>query len=252
MIAPRVFLARIKRKLLKKKHYHNSDYVSFWIKNALKEKDVQIIQIGSNDGKTGDPLFDLIQMNPNWHGLFVEPVPYLFERLKKNYGENARFKFENAAVNNGDQLTFYWVDPQAKNHLKLPNWFEQLGSFSRQHIVGQLTEVVEPYIISQSIQGISLHNLFAKHGITSVDLLHIDTEGYDWEILSQFDLEEYSPSFILFEINHLSKRDLNEAIVKLAELYEIFKAGIDAFAVRKSLLSQEALTEIHLQFSTLR
>ncbi|MBK7697246.1 MAG: FkbM family methyltransferase [Saprospiraceae bacterium] len=38
----------------------------------------------------------------------------------------------------------------------------------------------------------------------SIDLLHIDTEGYDWEILKQLRLAKYFPRPIIFEHKHLS------------------------------------------------
>jgi hypothetical protein len=40
------------------------------------------VQIGSNDGTTGDPLRTFTEAN-DWSGLLVEPVPYVFARLQR-------------------------------------------------------------------------------------------------------------------------------------------------------------------------
>lgn len=41
--------------------------------------DGTIIQIGSNDGKSGDPLYSFIMKNKKSKAIFVEPVPYCFK-----------------------------------------------------------------------------------------------------------------------------------------------------------------------------
>ena len=49
-------------------------------------KDFFFIQVGANDGITGDDLRKYI-LKYQWHGILVEPVPYVFDRLIKNYKE---------------------------------------------------------------------------------------------------------------------------------------------------------------------
>ena len=73
---------------------------SYWLPKLVICKKAQIVQIGSNDGKTGDPLYPLLNSHPEWKALFVEPVPYLFKRLKNSYPDTTRFTFENAAISN--------------------------------------------------------------------------------------------------------------------------------------------------------
>ena len=42
------------------------------------------MQIGSNDGRSGDPLYLFIRRDA-WRGVLIEPVDYVFRQLKKNY-----------------------------------------------------------------------------------------------------------------------------------------------------------------------
>jgi hypothetical protein len=46
--------------------------------------EIIFLQIGSNDGVSGDPLNFFIN-NYNWHGVLVEPIPFLFDQLQRNY-----------------------------------------------------------------------------------------------------------------------------------------------------------------------
>jgi len=101
-----------------------------------REKDLFVVQIGSNDGATGDPIFRLLQGNPKWEGLLIEPVPFLFERLKRNYRGNKNIHFDNVAITEkAGRADFFYIDPLAKERIpELPEWFDQLGSFNRSHI----------------------------------------------------------------------------------------------------------------------
>ena len=231
----RVLLARWKRKLFKKKPLNNKQLPMYWFDQLLGNQPATIVQIGSNDGKTGDPLYELLHKNQEWKALFVEPIPHYFEQLKTNYPDKQRFSFENTAINQGDELQFFWVDQKAKLTFEnLPFWYEQIGSFNKAHILNELGVEIEPFIVSKTIQGINLKTLFAKHQMENLDILHIDTEGYDWIILSQLDLANFQPKFILFEYNHLSDRALREAYDYLNDLYILFQLNIDLLAIHKS------------------
>lgn len=246
----RVQLARIKRKLLQKPWLKDKQFPGYWCDTLLGGKSAQVVQIGSNDGKTGDPLFELFQKHRQWNGLFVEPVPYLFQRLKSNYRDAERFRFENAAIGTEEQpLTFYWVDPKARETLPdLPYWYDQLGSFNKNRIAEELDGKLLPFMLSAELESIRLETLLQRHSIQHIDLLHIDTEGYDWNILSQLPIDRIAPTFIMFEYNHLSEADVAAAKAFLAVQYTVFNVGIDLFAVNNSVGSATLTTmKQHLQ-----
>lgn len=48
------------------------------------QDNVSFLQIGSNDGISGDPLNKFIN-NYNWKGILVEPITSLFEKMIRNY-----------------------------------------------------------------------------------------------------------------------------------------------------------------------
>lgn len=210
--------------------------LEYWIGKIISDEKAFVVQIGSNDGKTGDPIHKLLKKRKQWKGLFVEPVPYLFERLQCNYFELERFNCENAVINEGQKAIFYWVDESAKEHLPgLPDWYDQLGSFDKGHILKHLNGVLEPYIISREIQGLTLCDLLKKYQVDKIDIMHIDTEGYDFKILRQLELEKFQPTVILYEHIHLSNEEQKLANDFVSSNYFLFKFAYDMLCVNKSV-----------------
>jgi FkbM family methyltransferase len=205
--------------------YKNVDY---WLRKALVNRPAYVLNIGANDGKMVDPFYTLNQANDQWTVILVEPVPYVYEKLRQNFGHDSRFITENAAINDGSLQTFYYVDEKARTALTdLPHWYDKLGSFDRSVIVGHLDGVLEPYILSLEVTGFTLNQLLAKHGVTSIYALQVDTEGYDWKIIRQLDFATQAPDVILFEYKHLEKEELAEAKEKLLLHYHVFEIDSD-------------------------
>ncbi|HTL28019.1 MAG TPA: FkbM family methyltransferase [Tepidisphaeraceae bacterium] len=194
------------------------------------KKAVQVVEIGANDGKANDPIHPLLDRNTQWKALFVEPVPYLFARLKQNYGPDPRFRFENVAITEtAKSMNFYYVSERAKAALPaLPPWHGELGSFNREHIHKLLPEFeIDPFIDSAEVQCLPLQVMLDRNDIRSIDLLHIDTEGHDWLILRQLDLSRYQPTVIFFEHVHLDAQQKAAARQFLAPHYEVIELGND-------------------------
>jgi FkbM family methyltransferase len=196
---------------------------------------VFFVQVGSNDGLQGDPIHDLIVNRKSWSGIFIEPIDFLFQRLRKNYGDAERFVFENVAIGTEKgSKKFYYVSEKARTELDLPYWHDQLGSFDKAHITRMLGEQMSPYIVEEDVECLPLQDVLDRNQVAAVDLLHIDTEGFDYKVLSQFDLKRYKPSVILFE-HHLLPDD---EFVKARKLlrstgYRLLQYGNDILAVRR-------------------
>lgn len=194
------------------------------LRNLLRDrKDLVIVQIGSNDGATFDPIYGLLQQNPSWKALLVEPVPFLFDRLRQNYSANGNVRFENVAVtHSAGQAAFHYVDSSASECFPdLPVWFDQLGSFDRSHIIRHLGTKVEPFIVGKEVATASLDSILERNDISRIDVLHIDTEGYDWQVLQQLDRRRFEPAVILFEYKHLADDDRIAAVEFLKSDYRI-------------------------------
>jgi FkbM family methyltransferase len=200
-------------------------------------ENVFFVQIGSNDGSRGDPLYAAVRRHGHWRGILVEPVPFVFERLKNNYDNDPRLIFENVAIAEGAKtLPFYYVSENAKLPFggELPEWYDQLGSFNPAHIVKHLGDWIAPFVVSAPVQCSTLPDLLAKHKISHIDLLHIDAEGYDATILNQFALSRFAPRLIMFEHKHLEPAEKAEIRNRLAKVgYRQKQIGDNTVARRR-------------------
>lgn len=180
---------------------------------ARQGSEIFAMQIGANDGIMHDQLH-LFILAYGWHGLLVEPVKYLYDRLITNYAGAPGLMFENAAIADRDGTrTLYRVRPAAHH----PAWCEGIGSFNRDHLLAQKAQVpdIEEYIVQEEVACILFASLVQKHRILRVDVLVIDVEGYDFEILRQFDFERMKPSLVMYEHINLSPDDKQAAVALL-------------------------------------
>lgn len=217
------------------------------IKTLEQRNRICFVQIGSNDGKQGDPLYNFVMKSDKWHGVLVEPVNFLFERLKKNYANKSGLIFENSLISNDrKERIFYYVDSSAKKSFPdLPDWYDQLGSFNHGHILHHLGKKIEPYIKKQSLKSIKLNDLLRKYDIHGLDLLHIDVEGHDYQIIKQLDLKRMRPVMILIEHKHLSFWETFKLIKKLIRFYMLFTNGADILCVDLNFSNQVDVLNFH-------
>lgn len=48
----------------------------YWIEKYVRNTSSNILQIGSNDGVTGDSIYHLALIKTNWKVVLVKPAPY--------------------------------------------------------------------------------------------------------------------------------------------------------------------------------
>lgn len=201
--------------------------------------DFFFIQIGAADGVSEDPINRLIKKY-HWSGVLVEPQPWMFKKLVENYDGEERLIFENALIGSEDgKATLYTVPDQGEN---FHCWVYQCAGQDRDKTLRALQilkEKVDPRIPSnydslvQEIQvpSITIKTLLSKHQIRKVDLLVLDTMGYDFKIMQQFPFEVLKPSIIYFEHNTLSFIDQANCFDYLARLgYGFTRVSVDTVA----------------------
>jgi FkbM family methyltransferase len=207
-------------------------------KYADNKKDVRFIQIGSNDGMSGDPIFEYIVKN-NWTGVLVEPVPYLYEKLKLNYHAHQKVLFfENSAIANVDGTAKFYRLKQSTDP-NMPKWYDQLGSFNKEIVIRHKDELsdFDELFIEEDIPTTSFDSLLKKYNFYNVDLIHIDTEGYDFEIIKLFNFNLIKPEVILYEHKHLHPKDHKHSIELLKKHgYTLFVDMRDTIALKTALM----------------
>jgi len=197
------------------------------------------VEIGANDGEQHDHLRPFI-LSRGWTGVMVEPVPYVFERLRRNYADVERVVTENVAIADRDgRLPFYHlVAPDPAERDGLPSWYDGIGSFSRDAVLGHAEHIpdVAERIVQTDVPALTFESLCARHGIERVDLVLVDTEGYDWEIIRNIDLAEQKPRLLVYEHFHLSPDDRASCRAHLhGHGYETMEEGFDTFCLDVSV-----------------
>jgi len=203
-----------------------------WVVALRARRPLTFVQIGSNDGVIHDPLHQVVR-TCRWSGVLVEPVPAMYERLVANYEGVAGLAFENAAVGTVDgTMTLYSIDPRPGD----PYWVEQTASFDRATLEshGDRVAGVKDRIVEAPVASVTLPTLVAGHGLEAIDLLHVDVEGYDFEVLKQIDFSaSWAPTFIIYEREHFdaetdqaARRMLRTAGYRLVDIWP------DQFAYR--------------------
>jgi FkbM family methyltransferase len=154
------------------------------------------VQIGAFDGRTNDPLHDLVVAH-DWRGILVEPQERYFDQLRLTYASRRGLAMRNVAVGaRNETRAFYHLDDEA------PDWAYQLASFDPEIIVGHGRDQLRPHIVSDTVQCVTFESLLDE--VDHVDVLQIDAEGYDAELIHLFDFDRWQPSIVQFEHVHLS------------------------------------------------
>lgn len=194
------------------------------------------IKVGANDGVSGDPFGTSLLDFQKWSGVLVEPVPYCADRLRKIYTDHLRFAIDTCAVGptRGKASFFYVSEFAAQSLPDTPEWYDQLGSFDRNHISKHWEGKLDPFIESLDVDVKPLTEILHEHNISHVTLLHVDTEGFDLEVLKSLGLPALCPSWILIEYKHLSAEDKSEMLsILLRAEYDVFDTKHDFFAMHR-------------------
>ncbi len=201
------------------------------------------VQIGANDGQSGDLLYEYIQKY-RLSGLLVEPQHDVFVKLKDAYAGHSQLKFANVAIDTqSGNRSFYKVKNSLLNE---KNYFEAtaIASFDKEtfkitlkkripHIIAYVSDNLEDYIEEDVIETLSFADLAKKYGVQKVDLLQIDCEGYDFEIIRMIDFARFSPRIIHYESKFFSDVDRAACEALLHKHgYQTFRHGNDTCAFK--------------------
>ena len=203
------------------------------------------MEVGANDGAQHDHLRSCI-LSRAWRGVMVEPVPYVFERLRRNYAHLPRVALENGAVGERDgSLPFYHlVDASPAERRRLPDWYDGIGSFSVDTVMSHEPDIPDicDRLRSVEVPTLTFDSLCRKHEIEQVDLLVVDTEGYDWEIISRIDFSRWRPQLVIYEHFHFSPAVRVECARYLGDHgYELMEEGFDTFCLKPTAANDALL-----------
>jgi len=197
--------------------------------------DAFFIEIGANAGDHSDHLQPFIRSS-RWTGLMVEPVPYVFERLRRNYAGLGRVTFENAAIADRDgRIPFYHlreIEPEERD--RVPSWYDGIGSLSRTTVLGHRRVIpdIDERVVRREVPAMTFESLCRKHDVRRLDLLLIDAEGHDAEILRGIDFTVRRPRLLVYEHFHLDWHTRRTCRAALEDAgYETMEEGFDTWCL---------------------
>lgn len=203
--------------------------------------DFWFVQIGANDGKSFDPLYQFVTTYPDqMRVLLLEPVREYFEELTENYAGFDNVTLLNIAIHNTQrEMTIYRANSADIDRGELPTWAKGIASFDPNHHA--ISEIDERFMIAETVRCTTLESLLREHDIGRLDLLHIDTEGYDAEIVLNLDFRQIKPKVIRFEhgltTGIMSKQTFLQVVDYLhADGYEIWQSEFDATAYLRDII----------------
>jgi FkbM family methyltransferase len=206
--------------------------VVFALAQALP--DATFVQVGAHDGTQLDPLREAI-LGSRWRGVMVEPVPYVFDRLALRYGDHPRLSLENVAIADADGTRPFHLLRQADHDdEEVWRWYDALGSFRREvvlshaHLVPDIAERIETI----EVPCVTFATLCERNGLDHVDVVQIDTEGYDRQVLELIDVPRLRPRLVLYEHLHLDRADRDGAEdLMTGHGFRLVSDGMDTLAV---------------------
>ena len=162
---------------------------------SRQEAVVRFVQVGANDGTDTDPLRSHI-VSHGWRGLLIEPIPEVFDRLKKTYGDQPGLDFAKVAV---------WSDEGEKT-FHVVKGRDALSSLSLETILRHEPKYddLRSELRTITVPARRLDNLLRETGHAEPHVLVVDAEGCDDVVLRTFDFSAHKPRVVQFEHVHLS------------------------------------------------
>ena len=151
----------------------------------FEHADAQLVQIGANDGVHTDPMHGWI-VKYGWRSLLVEPMPVPFTALEEQHCEHPNVVVVNVAVADTNGTRTMWSDRDGRHAVST---FRPERNILRQ----------ERDLLSVEVECLTFTTLMDRYGLDDVDILQIDTEGYDLEVMRLVDFSRFHPSVIHLE-----------------------------------------------------
>ena len=187
------------------------------------------IQVGSHDGVMHDPLREFILQN-NWKGLLIEPQKEMLEQCKNNYVDVDNLTFVNCAVHPTESFVKLYKVNNAQDYSHTgwasidPNRFSNT--------------IYENSFIEEKVKAKPLMKIINENKFFFIDLLQIDTEGFDSEVIEMLDFNVYKPTLIQYEHKHLSNNQKNKTVNSLSSKgYFTIDKKNDTIAIQKELIT---------------
>jgi len=203
-------------------------------KNYPKNSAFSFLQVGANDGKSFDYLYDFV-INRDISGIVIEPIKEYYNELCENYKSHKNILTINKAIHKtAKHVSIYKINNQVA-HL-YPDWVKGMASFNISHLTKH-EFIKKEDIIEEEVIAAPLMNIIEENNISSFDYFQSDTEGYDYEIIMMFDFSKFHPKLVKAEVVNLTEEQKHAIEALLTQhKYYVFYEDLDIVGVDLNLL----------------
>ncbi|MCU4739787.1 FkbM family methyltransferase [Natronoglomus mannanivorans] len=222
--------------------HHNPEMCVDSLRGAISiKKPFNIIQVGANDGKYNDPIYDFVKDHKDTTNIIlVEPMESVIPYLEENYSYHPSSKIVNKAIGDQELSSIrlygvdqdYWGDINAGYGEDWPDYRIPTGVTTTNK--DQLLQWISKNVRSDSnpeniIEGFDVETvrpdsvIDESQNMNDVQLLQVDAEGMDDKIVYSFLESDIHPNIINIESKHLSQTRQEKYDEKMkSEGYDVY------------------------------
>ncbi len=212
-----MFLIKIIRNCLNLLDYFNQKKIINIIKNKI-QNELVVIDVGAHFGET----INIVKKNLQFKKIYsFEASPLNFKTLKTNYpnGLNPNIEIYNYAL--GEKNIEYFINQTQESSSSTINDLNLKSSYLLKKL--KILNIKDRNLFSKKIpiKIITLDSFIDEKKIDKIDLLKIDTEGYEFNILKGLLKNHSKIKLIYFEhhyddmiIKNYNFSDINDLLIK--------------------------------------
>lgn len=197
---------------------------------------ITILQVGACDGANRDPIHHHV-IKGSTRAILIEPNPFAYARLEETYAGLPNVTLIQTAIGERDGTANLYRVKKTDKMASQVDWNLLFASFNREHLE---RHGIKPDQIEQiTVPCRSLSSLVAELGLTKIDILQVDAEGFDAAVVRMALKLPTRPDCINFEHVHLRMAD-RQPIFDLLEAkgYLLSYDVWNILAVQKPLLEE--------------
>ena len=170
----------------------------------IRGEQITILQVGACDGANRDPIHHYV-IRGFTNAILIEPNPLAYARLEKTYAGIPNVTLIQAAIGERDGTANFYRVKNTEQMAAQVDWNLLFASFYREHLEhhGFKPDQIEQITVPCR----SLKSLFVELDLKKIDLLQVDTEGFDATVVRMALNLPKRPDCINFEHVHLRTVD---------------------------------------------
>jgi len=156
-----------------------------------------IVDVGGHKGETFD-LFDKNFKVENYYTFEASPINFKYLEKKKLNLNKKNFKIINKAVgDNSKETIFYQLNESSSSTLNEIN--QDSNYYKKKNLLINFFSFNKPKTIEFKLKPILLSDFIDSNNIKKIDILKIDTEGYEFRVVKGLNEKIKFVDYIYFE-----------------------------------------------------